>query len=107
MTSVVLSFLPRPLNATSSVLLKRHSRFLVHLMQIGTMWRATANKIAESLYVQDTKKLQDGIGEYLKKVSAFMMPEQRCAELTSSEVSSAPTGAKRRLIMGLFLGLLL
>ena len=29
------------------------------------------NKIAESLYAQDTKKLQDGIGEYLKKSISF------------------------------------
>jgi hypothetical protein len=40
-------------------------------MQIGAMGRATANKIAESLFAQDTKKLQDGIGEYLKKSISF------------------------------------
>ncbi len=40
-------------------------------MQIGAMGRATANKIAESLYAQDTKKLQDGIGEVLKKSISF------------------------------------
>lgn len=32
---------------------------------------STANKIAESLFAQDTKKLQDGIGEYLKKSISF------------------------------------
>ena len=39
------------------------SEILSHLMQIGAMGRATANKIAESLYAQDTKKshLQNGI----------------------------------------------
>ncbi len=40
-------------------------------MHIGAMGRATANKIAESLFAQDTKKLQDGIGEYLKKSISF------------------------------------
>ena len=43
------------------------NEILSHLIQIGAMGNATANKIAESLYAHDTKKLQDGIGEYLKK----------------------------------------
>ena len=47
------------------------SEILSHLMQIGAMGRTTANKIAESLFLQDTKKLQDGIGEYLKKSISF------------------------------------
>ncbi len=47
------------------------SEILSHLMQIGVMGRGTANKIAESLYMQDTKKLQDGIGEYMKKSISF------------------------------------
>ena len=47
------------------------SQILSHLMQIGAMGRTTANKIAESLFSQDTKKLQDGIGEYLKKSISF------------------------------------
>ena len=47
------------------------SEILSHLMQIGAMGRATANKIAESLYARDTKKLQNGIEEYLKKSISF------------------------------------
>lgn len=47
------------------------SEILSHLMQIGVMGRATANKIAESLYALDMKKLQDGIGEYLKKSISY------------------------------------
>ena len=47
------------------------SEILSHLMQIGAMGRGTANKIAESLYAQDTKKLQDGIEEYMKKSISF------------------------------------
>ena len=44
------------------------SEILSHLMQ---MRRATANKIAESLYARDTKKLQDGIEEYMKNSISF------------------------------------
>ena len=47
------------------------SEILSHLMQIGAMRRATANKIAESLFAQDTKKLQEGIEEYLKNSISF------------------------------------
>ena len=47
------------------------SEILSHLIQIGVMGRGTANRIAESLYMQDTKKLQDGIGEYMKKSISF------------------------------------
>ena len=47
------------------------SEILSHLMQIGAMGRGTANKIAESLYAQDVKKLQDGIEEYMKKSISF------------------------------------
>ena len=47
------------------------SEILSHLMQIGAMRRATANKIAESLYARDTKKLQDGIEEYMKNCISF------------------------------------
>jgi len=47
------------------------SEILSHLMQIGAMGRATANKIAESLYALDYKKLQDGIGDYMKKSISF------------------------------------
>ena len=47
------------------------SEILSHLMQIGAIGRATANKIAESLYAHDSRKLQDGIGEYMKKSISF------------------------------------
>ncbi len=47
------------------------SEILSHLMQIGAMGRTTANKIAESLYALDMKKLQEGIGEYLKNCISF------------------------------------
>ena len=47
------------------------SEILSHLMQIGAMGRATADKIAESLYAHDSRKLQDGIGEYMKKSISF------------------------------------
>ena len=47
------------------------SEILSYLMQIGAMGRATANKIAESLYAHDSRKLQDGIGEYMKKSISF------------------------------------
>ena len=47
------------------------SEILSHMMQIGAMGSGTANKIAESLYAKDTKKLQDGIEEYMKKSISF------------------------------------
>lgn len=47
------------------------SEILSHLMQIGAMGQATGNKIAESLYALDYRKLQDGIGEYMKKSISF------------------------------------
>ncbi len=47
------------------------SEILSHLVQIGAMGSATANKIAESLYTLDSAKLQDGIGEYMKKSISF------------------------------------
>ena len=47
------------------------SEILSYLMQIGAMGRGTANKIAESLYAHDTKKLQDGIEEYMMKSISF------------------------------------
>ena len=47
------------------------SEILSHLMQIGAMGQATANKIAESLYAPDCRKLQVGIGEYMKKSISF------------------------------------
>ncbi len=47
------------------------NEILSHLMRIGVMGRATANKIAESLYALDFHKLQDGIGEYMKRSVSF------------------------------------
>ena len=47
------------------------SEILSHLLQIGMMERTTANKIAESLYMQDSEKLQAGIEEYLKRSISF------------------------------------
>lgn len=40
-------------------------------MQIGAVSRATANKIAESLYANDTKKLQKAITEYMDRSISF------------------------------------
>ncbi|MCR4648881.1 MAG: ATP-binding protein [Lachnospiraceae bacterium] len=47
------------------------SEILSHLMQIGAIERTTANKIAESLYALDLKKLQKGIAEYMNKSISF------------------------------------
>lgn len=47
------------------------SEILSHLMRIGAMVQATANKIAESLYALDYRKLQAGIGEYMKNSISF------------------------------------
>ncbi len=47
------------------------SEILSHLMQIGAVERTTANKIAESLYALDLKKLQKGIAEYMNKSISF------------------------------------
>jgi hypothetical protein len=44
---------------------------LSHLLQIGAITRTTANKIAESLYVNDYKKLQKAIAEYMDKSISF------------------------------------
>ena len=38
---------------------------LSHLLQIGVLTRTTANRIAESLYANDFKKLQQAITEYM------------------------------------------
>lgn len=42
-----------------------------HLLRIGVITRTTANKIAESLYTNDIKKLQKAIAEYLNKSISF------------------------------------
>lgn len=47
------------------------SEILSHLVQIGAITRTTANKIAESLYANDYKKLQKAIAEYMDKSISF------------------------------------
>lgn len=47
------------------------SEILSHLFQIGAVTRTTANKIAESLYGNDYKKLQTAIAEYMDKSVSF------------------------------------
>lgn len=47
------------------------SEILSHLLQIGAVSRTTANKIAESLYANDLKKLQKAIMEYLDQSISF------------------------------------
>ena len=47
------------------------SEILSHFLQIGAITRTTANKIAESLYANDYKKLQSAIGEYMDKSIGF------------------------------------
>jgi hypothetical protein len=47
------------------------SEILSHLLQIGAVTRTTANKIAESLYANDYKKLQKAIAEYMDKSISF------------------------------------
>lgn len=47
------------------------NEILSHFMQIGAITRTTANKIAESLYANDAKKLQKAIAEYMDKAVSF------------------------------------
>lgn len=47
------------------------SEILSHLLQIGAITRTTANKIAESLYANDYKRLQKAIAEYMDKSISF------------------------------------
>ena len=47
------------------------SEILSHLLQIGAIARTTANKIAESLYANDYKKLQRAIAEYMDRSISF------------------------------------
>lgn len=49
---------------------------LSHLMQICAITRTTANKIAESLYANDWKKLQQSITEYMDKSISFYDSER-------------------------------
>lgn len=47
------------------------SEILSYFLQAGAIARTTANKIAESLYANDYKKLQRAIGEYLDKSISY------------------------------------
>ena len=47
------------------------SEILSHFLQTGAITRTTANKIAESLYANDYKKLPSAIGEYMDKSISF------------------------------------
>ncbi|MGN0318882.1 MAG: PD-(D/E)XK nuclease domain-containing protein [Lachnospira sp.] len=47
------------------------SEILSHLLQVGAITRTTANKIAESIYANDYKKLQNAISEYMDKSISF------------------------------------
>ena len=47
------------------------SEILLHFLQVGVITRNTANKIAESLYANDYKKLQNAVAEYMDKSISF------------------------------------
>lgn len=47
------------------------NEILSHLLQIGAITRTTSNKIAESLYTSDWKRLQTAIAEYMNKSISF------------------------------------
>lgn len=47
------------------------SEILSYLLHVGAITRTTANKIAESLYANDYKKLQSAIAEYMDKSISF------------------------------------
>ena len=47
------------------------SEILAHLLQIGAITRTTADKIAESLYANDYKKLEKAIADYMNKSISF------------------------------------
>ncbi len=47
------------------------SEILSHLLQIGAITRMTADKIAESIYANDLKKLQQAITEYMDRSVSF------------------------------------
>ena len=47
------------------------NEILSHLLQIGAVTRTTADKIAESLYANDHKKLQAAIAEYMDRTVSF------------------------------------
>ena len=47
------------------------SEVLAHLMKIGAVSRTTADKIAESLFINDYVKLEKAIAEYMDKAISF------------------------------------
>ena len=47
------------------------SEILAHLFQIGAVTRSTANKIAESLYACDLKRLQQAVSEYIDRSVSY------------------------------------
>lgn len=47
------------------------NEILSHLLQIGAIKRTTANKIAESIYANDLREMQDAITEYIDKTISF------------------------------------
>lgn len=47
------------------------SEILSHLLQIGAITRTTADRIAESLYMNDPEKLQKAIAEYMDRSISF------------------------------------
>lgn len=47
------------------------SEILAHLMKIGAVSRTTADKIAESLFLNDYVKLEKAISEYMDKTISF------------------------------------
>ena len=47
------------------------SEILSYFLQVGAITRTTANKIAESLYANDYKKLQSAVAEYMDKSISF------------------------------------
>ena len=47
------------------------SEILSHMLSTGAIARTTANKISESLYANDTAKLQNAIEEYMDKSISF------------------------------------
>ncbi|WP_296054569.1 AAA family ATPase [uncultured Holdemanella sp.] len=47
------------------------SEVLTHLMQVGAVSRATADKIAESLFLNDYVKLEKAIAEYMDKAISY------------------------------------
>ena len=47
------------------------SEILSHLLQIGAITRSTADRIAESLYSNDYRKLQKAIAEYMDRSISF------------------------------------